>query len=110
MSEFAKAEHKIKSSGKADNDYCDAQYALQGPQVEPEASYWLECEEHKGCTVPRPPTLAELSTKFPGSGTPGIPSFPPFPTDKATLQGEIQELIILSRQRDEPVAIQNDPP
>lgn len=83
---------------------CPPEYNLQGPQVEPEASWWIECIERNGCPAPRPVRLNELTSRI-GLSDPA--NF--FPTDAPTLRAELQELIILARLRDEPAAIAHVP-
>lgn len=74
--------------------FCRNSYNLWGPQVEPEASYWLQCP------APRTITEAELL----GAVTPD-----PYPVDNNILKGEIEELIQLARLRDEPNLIAHEP-
>src|SRR5438105_2946477 len=105
MPEMSKGaiELNLPAAAPGEPGFCTGAYALKGPQVEPESSWWLDkCDIVNRCTVPRPVTLAELAGKFPGG-------FTHYPTDAATLKAEIEELILLSRQRDEPVAIAHDP-
>jgi membrane-associated phospholipid phosphatase len=78
-------------------------YNLQGPQVEPESSWWIECIERNGCPAPRPVRLNELTSRI-GLNDPA--NF--FPTDQPTLRAEIEELIILARLRDEPAALAHE--
>lgn len=81
---------------------CPPEYALRGPQVEPEASWWLQCG-----AVPRPVTRAELVSRIPITGPASIPNR--FPVAAPTLRAELQELIILARLRDEPAALAHVP-
>jgi hypothetical protein len=92
---------------------CPAAYSLRGPQVGPEASWWLDCFNANGCPAPHPITVPELVKKL---GLPFDPakSYDPknpkaFPTDSASLDAEIEELIILARLRDESIAIAHVP-
>ena len=81
----------------------NSQYALKGPQVEPEASWWIEC--HGGanaCPFPRPVTLAELLSRV-------NPAANHYPTDEPTLRAELEELVMLGRLRDEPGALAHRP-
>jgi membrane-associated phospholipid phosphatase len=76
-------------------DRCtEHEYSLQGPQVEPEAGYWNHCA--RLCMV----SVEELTklTDDPKSRH----YFPPYPTDKKTLEKEIAELVDLARHRDDP--------
>jgi membrane-associated phospholipid phosphatase len=68
-------------------------YALSGPQVEPGASYWLQCP------VPRPIPLDELIRE---TGPGGRFEFPDFPRDPAVVQDEFRELVELERLRFDP--------
>jgi hypothetical protein len=86
------------SAATPENITCPPEYSLMGPQVEPEASWWLECFER--CPVPRPVTIPELRNRLVQDWG-GIDQFP---VDAPTLRAELQELIILSRLRDEPAA------
>jgi hypothetical protein len=71
--------------------FCPNPYNLGGPQVEPDASYWVHClSAHNICMV----TQTQLE------GEVGVPD--PFPTAEATLWLELQELVEMSRLRDEP--------
>jgi hypothetical protein len=79
---------------------CPPEYDLHGPQVEPEASWWLECLATGNLPAPRPITIPELKTRL-NLNDPANH----FPTDIATIKKELQELVILSRLRDEPRAL-----
>jgi membrane-associated phospholipid phosphatase len=83
---------------------CPSEYDLRGPQVEPEASWWIECRGPKGdlCPLPRPVTLDEFL------GRVDLKKHP-FPTDADTKLAEIEELIMLARLRDEPAALAHKP-
>ena len=83
---------------------CPPAYQLNGPQVEPEASHWLECFARGQCPAPRPITLPELLGRI----NPADPANR-FPTAAATLRSEMQEVIILARLRDEPAALMHVP-
>ncbi|HYX26589.1 MAG TPA: phosphatase PAP2 family protein [Thermoanaerobaculia bacterium] len=89
-------------SAAAKAAFCTGKYALYGPQVEPEASYWLECP------APRVITLDELIARTQDKAQ--YPDFfmEKYPTDALTLKAEIEELIQLARLRDEPGAIPHE--
>lgn len=92
---------------------CEHPYALQGPQVEPEASCWLQAG------VPRVITEDDLRAQVEAVITRALdeddleawPGFsagdPKFPTDPTYLCAEIEELVQLSRLRDELGRISN---
>jgi membrane-associated phospholipid phosphatase len=101
MPEMSKASIQVSSTAGAPAIDCPAHYALKGPQVEPESSYWLECDLVNGCPVPRPITEAELKSKF--------PSFKKYPNDQDSLKRELEELVMLARLRDEPAILGHEP-
>jgi hypothetical protein len=80
------------------------EYALKGPQVEPEASFWNHCPQLRLVSI------KELLTITDDPGHPGY--FPPYP-DPCTGEGqdltkkEIEELVHLSRLRDEPCSLES---
>jgi hypothetical protein len=80
------------ASVTAENMVCPPEYNLHGPQVEPEASWWIECVERNGCPAPRPVRLNELTSRIALNDPANF-----FPTDAPTLRAELQELIILAR-------------
>lgn len=98
--------YKLEATGAATAEHlvCPPQYSLQGPQVEPEASWWLECIERAGCPAPRPIRLGELTSRIALNDPANF-----FPTDPTTLRREIEELIIMARLRDEPAALAHVP-
>src|SRR4051794_35260728 len=105
MPEISKAALTVQQEKGAavEAAFCTGKYALHGPQVEPEASYWLECP------APRVITLDELIAR-----TQDQPTHPDFfadkyPTDPLILKAEIEELIQLARLRDEPNALPHEP-
>lgn len=103
MPEVSKSSIPVTVEPDASDAFCTDLYDLRGPQVEPEASYWLECGVVGDCPVPRPITVKELETKFPGGYT-------PYPTNPVALRLEIEELIMLARLRDEPAIFGHEPP
>src|SRR4051812_39620105 len=102
MPEMSKASIRVSTTADASEITCPDRYDLRGPQVEPEASYWLECDIVNGCPVPRPITLEELTSRIP-------PKDHPYPTGQDTLRRELQELIMLARLRDEPAILGHMP-
>ena len=78
------------------------QYMLKGPQVEPEASYWNHCPQL------RLVSLMELTAITDDPAHPGY--FPPYPdpctaAGQSLIQQEFNELVSLSKQRDDPCAL-----
>ena len=103
MPEMSKPSVQAEHAADAPDLGCPAQYDLRGPQVDPGASHWLDCDIVHDCPVPRPITVKELlHHKFPTG-------FPPYPTDPQTLRMELQELIMLARLRDEPAILGHQP-
>jgi membrane-associated phospholipid phosphatase len=103
MPEMSKASIQVSTAPDAPNVICPPHYDLRGPQVEPESSYWLDCDIVNGCPVPRPVTIAELKTKlsnFTGDH---------YPNDQPTLRMELEELVMLARLRDEPAILGHEP-
>jgi len=97
--------HALRAdSGKPTNEKLTCKkndkYALKGPQVDPQASWWIECRGAGGdlCPFPRPVTLDELLSRV-------DPSANQYPTDVDTLRIELEELIMLARLRDEAAAV-----
>jgi len=76
------------------------EYGLRGPQVQPDASYWLLCP------APCTPSLKDILNL---TDDPANKScfFPPFP-DEATTALEIAELKRLACLRDDPEALFNE--
>jgi hypothetical protein len=80
------------------------EYALKGPQVEPEASFWNHCPQLRLVSI------KELLTITDDPAHPGY--FPPYP-DPCTPEGqdlttqEIKELVRLSELRDEPCSLES---
>lgn len=103
MPEVSKSSIPVTVEPEASDAFCTGLYDLRGPQVEPEASYWLECDVVGDCPVPRPIKVKELETKFPGGYT-------PYPTNPVILRLEIEEIIMLGRLRDEPSIFGHEPP
>lgn len=65
MAEISRHVLRVEAGGKeasAEQLTCPTEYDLRGPQVEPEASWWIECLGKKGdlCPLPRPVTIKEL--------------------------------------------------
>jgi hypothetical protein len=77
---------------------CD-EYALPGPQVEPEASYWTEC---------RPPCVITIQEIVASGFT--LPPYPVYPTPGPVVDDEIAELMELAALRDNPGAIFSNEP
>jgi len=77
-------------------------YALSGPQIEPEASFWTV----EPTAMPAVVRMAEMATATdnPTNG----PYFPPYPSDAET-EGEIAELLELATLRDDPRAVAGGP-
>ena len=81
------------------------EYALTGPQVEPEASYWNHCPQLRLVSI------GELTAITDNPGHIGY--FPPYP-DYCTPEGqdeikkEFDELLKLSELRDEPCSLVNE--
>lgn len=75
------------------------EYALNGPQVEPEASYWIRCP--KPCVI----SLDELRAVTDDPNSPMY--FPPYPEDDAVVADELAELRELEALRDEHFAFQS---
>lgn len=97
---------------------CPSRYQLWGPQVEPEASCWLQLDPHVPCMVSEDDVRDRVSTVIDQAiahdglvAWPGLtPENPCYPTDSAILNTELEELIQLARLRDEPNRISNTPP
>jgi hypothetical protein len=102
MPERSKASIQVNIEAGDSGLHCPSAYSLRGPQVEPESSFWLECDIVNGCPVPRPIRLEELQSKFPAG-------FPHYPTDVAVLKAELEELVMLARLRDEPGDFAHEP-
>ena len=80
------------------------EYALKGPQVEPEASYWNHCPQLRLVSID------ELTRITDDPGNPGY--FPPYPNPctpdgEDIIQRELEELLELQRLRDDPCALEN---
>lgn len=78
------------------------EYALKGPQVDPQASYWMYCSKLHIVTI------EELTAVTDTKGPEGY--FPPYPDpcDSAgaeTIQREMDELVELSKHRNDPCAL-----
>jgi len=80
------------------------QYALRGPQVEPEASFW----SISPCPLPSVIRIEDLN-KVADDPEHEL-YFPPYPTDPAILADEIAELNELASLRDDPAALANPAP
>lgn len=80
-------------------------YNLFGPQVEPEAGFWLT--DPKGILLPRVPTINEIQAYITAN-----PQFrvDPYPRDRAVLDAEIDELADLASKRNDPSAIASTNP
>src|SRR5688500_2645562 len=84
---------------------CDVpEYALTGPQVEPDASYWNYCPQLR---------LIHIDELLPITDTEGSWGyFPPYPSPcteegKNEIEQEFKELVELSGLRDEPCSLVN---
>jgi hypothetical protein len=78
------------------------EYALKGPQVEPNASFWNHCPQL------RMVSLEELTAITDDQNHPGY--FPPYPNPcseegKALIAEEFKELLFLQAHRDDPCAL-----
>jgi hypothetical protein len=78
------------------------EYALTGPQVEPKAGYWMFCSKL------HIPTIEELTKVTDDEGNPDY--FPPYPDPcsakgKEQIEEEIEELVALSKRRDDPCSL-----
>ncbi len=97
---------------------CPPRYQLGGPQVEPEASCWLQLQPPVPCMFSedalRDQVCEVIDRAIDDDGLeawPGLtPKNPCYPTDPAILNTELEELIQLARLRDEPNQISNTPP
>lgn len=78
------------------------EYALPGPQVEPDASLWTQ----PGRYLPRVVQIEPELTNFTDDPT-NAAYFPAYP-DAVSTQAEIDELIELSHLRDDPAALHNN--
>jgi hypothetical protein len=100
------------SSAKSSNTKSDKgepckphEYALRGPQVEPQASYWMFCSRLHIVTID------ELRARTEDMGSRDF--FPPYPDPctaegKAETEREIKELLDLQERRNEPCSLVND--
>ena len=115
------SDESVEASAPVDTDNsvnCPSRYELQGPQIEPEASCWLQLAPR----VPRMFSESELRNRVSRvirrainddglqSWTGLTPQNPCYPTDPDFLNAELEELIQLARLRDEPNRISNTPP
>jgi membrane-associated phospholipid phosphatase len=73
------------------------EYNLQGPQVEPEASYWNHCPR------PCPVDVRDLTAVTDDPHNPRY--FPPYPHDDETIDAELQELRDLAKRREDPTQL-----
>jgi len=97
---------------------CPPRYQLHGPQIEPEASCWLQLQHRVPCMFNENELRDQVKTVIDRAITtdnlkvwPGLASDKPcYPTDPTILNTELEELIQLSRLRDEPDRISNTPP
>jgi membrane-associated phospholipid phosphatase len=101
MPEMSRAVIELTATKEKSFD-CPARYDLRGPQVEPESSFWLDCIEKGKCPAPRPVTIAELRSRV-------NPAAHPYPTNANELEAELEELVVLARQRDEGAAVAHVP-
>lgn len=79
-------------------------YSLPGPQVEPDAGFWAVGACPTLCTV----RIEDLIQHTDNPASPFF--FPPYPTTPAILDDEIDELVELASQRDDPERVFNDTP
>jgi len=77
-------------------------YALPGPQIEPEASFWTLAP----APLPRVVRMGEMATLCDTPATEAF--FPPYPSDEQT-RGEVEELMELAALRDDPAALAGGP-
>ena len=85
----------IAAGAAAAVTHCTNNYSLEGPQVEPGASHFLDCLDLQMITT------AQLQA--------AIPAPPTFPTAGNVQRRELQELIEMARLRDEPGMIGHMP-
>jgi hypothetical protein len=83
----------------------DRQYALPGPQVEPDAAYWTAGP----CPVPCVVRISEVLALTDDPNNKNC-YFEPYPCDEEVVQQEIQELKDLAGLRDDPNAIASNAP
>ena len=78
------------------------EYALKGPQIQPDASYWMYCPH---------PCIVGIDELRKHTDDPKSPRyFPDFPTDGSTIKKEFQELVDLAGRRDDPCALVSTKP
>jgi hypothetical protein len=78
------------------------EYGLMGPQVEPQAGYWMFCPKLRIVSIKE---LTDVTDKPSSDGF-----FPPYPDPcskegEAIIQKEIDELVELSKRRDDPCSL-----
>lgn len=81
------------------------EYGLMGPQVEPQAGYWMFCPKLRNVSIKE---LTAVTDKA------GADFFPPYPDPcskegAAEIQREIDELVELSKRRDDPCSLVGEP-
>lgn len=97
---------KKPTDGKTEGPCVVHEYGLMGPQVEPRAGYWMFCPKLRIVSIQE---LTAVTDKPASDGF-----FPPYPdpcTDegRAVIQKEIDELVELSRRRDDPCSLSGPP-
>lgn len=92
---FTPLERQVDDSPEARATYCAQKYDLRGPQVDPGASFYLDCFARNPLRLV---TVAEITARVPAAQN-------PFPTQALAVKRELQELIELARLRDEPGVI-----
>jgi hypothetical protein len=96
-----------ESESSAEKPCKPHEYALMGPQVEPDSSYWMYCSKLHIVTIDELKAFTDDKSK-PDS------YFPPYP-DPCTKEGaaeikkEMEELLELSKLRDDPCALVGGP-
>lgn len=88
---------------------CTGPYNLHGPQVEPQASYWLAYGVPKMLTQAEVTAAVAAAQSDPALNPTGIASNLKYPTAAKTLNAELEELVQLSRLRDEAGQLRHDP-
>jgi membrane-associated phospholipid phosphatase len=83
---------------------CDVEYALTGPQVEPDASYWNYCPQLRLVHIDELRAITETVGSW--GYFPDHPD-PCTPEGKNQIAEEFKELEILSKLRDEPCSLEN---
>lgn len=93
---------KKPPDGKPEEPCVVHEYGLMGPQVEPQASYWMFCPKLRLVSIKE---LTAVTDKPTSDGF-----FPPYPDPcskegMAEIQKEIEELVELAKRRDDPCSL-----